>query len=181
MPRPPKLTPEQRAEINLRRASGETFRSIAKLFGVDESTVRGNVSPQIPQVQQTAQKIADAREALAALPPAHQQTALSLADKLRSISVSLAEAACIGAATAHTLQQHASKEAAKIEQAEPEQAGNHLRTVAALTKVANEASHIGLNLLAANRERGRTAGDDAPLVPQGAPVPIFNISLASGE
>lgn len=183
MARPSKLTPHQWQEVEARRATGEGWRSIAKAFGVDESTirVRGKDFPAIPAVRETAQKIVDARTAMAELPAAHQYTAMRLADHLQNIGNSLAEAASLGAGTAKLLQQHAAKEAAEIATAPtPAAKGDCLRTVQALTKVANEASHIGLNLLAAQaRERNRPSDDLTPAAAVlGAAVPVFNITLA---
>lgn len=97
--------------------------------------------------------MADARQAIAALPVAHQYTALSLADKLRSISASLAGAAELGAKTSHRLHALANSEAAKIDDADPTNGKSEaaLRSVALLTKVANEAAAPGMGLIAASK------------------------------
>lgn len=110
-------------------------------------------------MRETARQIADAQSALAALPVAQQYTALSLAEKLRNISGSLASAAELGAATAHRLHALANSEVAKVDDAEPMASLDSLRNVGVLTKLANDSSHIALNLLAANKDRVKAAED----------------------
>ena len=152
MGRPSKLSPAQWAEVERRVAEGEAIRPLAKEFGVDEAAIRRRVSPQTPQVRRVAAKIAETQAELAALPVAHQHLAVSLADKLRNISQSLASAAELGAKTAHRLQALANSEVAKVDDAEPLQSLDNLRGVGVLTKLANESAATALNLLSANRE-----------------------------
>ena len=160
MARPSKLSPEQWAEVGRRAAEGESTRALARVFGVDEAAIRRKVNPQTPRIKEAAEKVVAARAALAALPVAQQYTALSLADKLRNISASLASAAELGAATAHRLHALANSEVAKVDDAEPLASAESLRAVAGLVKLGNDAAQIGVNLLAANKERIK-AQDDA--------------------
>ena len=153
MARPSKLSPAQWAEVERRAAEGESVAALAKAFGVGRSTISDRVSGVSDRVRETAHKVAEAQTALAALPVAQQYTALTLADKLRNISASLASAAELGAATAHRLHALANSEVAKVDDAEPMASLDSLRNVGVLTKLANESSHIALNLLAANRAR----------------------------
>ena len=159
MARPSKLSPEQWREIERRSAEGESTASLAKEFGVGRSTISDRVSGVSDRVRETARQIADAQSALAALPVAQQYTALSLAEKLRNISGSLASAAELGAATAHRLHALANSEVAKVDDAEPMASLDSLRNVGVLTKLANDSSHIALNLLAANKDRVKAAED----------------------
>lgn len=152
MARPSKLTPAQWAEVERRAAEGESARALAREFGVDEAAIRRRVSPQTPRIIAAAEKVAEARSALAELPPAQQYRALNLADKLRNISTSLASAAELGAATAHRLQSLANSEVQKIDDAQPLASLEAMKGVKALTDLANGASSIALNLLAANKE-----------------------------
>jgi hypothetical protein len=115
--------------------------------------VRARVNPQTPRVIAAAKKVAEARSALAELPPAQQYRALNLADKLRNISASLASAAELGAATAHRLQALANTEVAKVDDAQPMQSLENLRNVGVLAKLANDSAAIALNLVAANKDQ----------------------------
>lgn len=154
MGRPSKLSPEQWAEIDRRRLEGESRRSLAREFGISEAALREREAKfgAIETVREVAAKIVDARQSLAALPLAAQVSAQSLADKLRSISTSLACAAQLGAATAHRLQSLANSEVGKVDDAEPMASLENLRNVGVLTKLANDSASIALNLLSANKE-----------------------------
>ena len=153
MARPSKLSPDQRAEVARRLAEGEGLRALAREFGVGPATIsRLSVSERPEQVRDVAKQLAEAQSALAALPPAQQYRAISLADKLRSISTSLASAAELGAKTAHRLQALSNSEVAKVDDAQPMASLESLRNVGVLTKLANESASIALNLLAANKE-----------------------------
>lgn len=170
MARPSKLSPEQWAEVERRASEGESIRSLARSFGVDESSIRARVSPQTPRVKEVAQKVVEAREALATLPVPQQYVALSLADKLRSISTSLASAAELGAKTAHRLHSLANSQVAKVDDAEPMKSLGELRDVGVLTKLANDSANIAINLLAANRETVQKI--NAPAEPEEAKEPL---------
>lgn len=177
MARPSKLSPEQWAEVASRAAAGESVRALARAYGVDEAAIRRRVSPQTPQVRTVAAKLADAHDALAALPVAQQYTAIGLAEKLRNISSSLASAAELGAATSHRLHALANSEVAKVDDAEPMASLDSLRNVGVLTKLANESSHIALNLLAANKDAVRSLNDAPPARPTIDPTKLSSRAL----
>ncbi len=150
MSRPPALTPEQQEEVRRRLAAGEGVRALAREFKVGDATIR-RLSAHSAQVRKVAETIVVAQTALAALPVAQQHQALSLADKLRSISDNLAAAAMHGAATAHRLNALANAEVAKVDDATPLQSLEALKGVGVLSKLANESAAVALNLLAANK------------------------------
>lgn len=152
MGRKSKLTPDQWNEIQKRHIDGESLRSLAKEFGVSESSARERISAQSAQIKTVANQIVTAERALAQLPVSAQITAQNLASKLRAISDNLASAAQYGAATAHRLSALANSEVAKVDDADPLASAEKLRGVAALTTLANESGKIALNLLAANKE-----------------------------
>lgn len=162
MGRPSKLTPQQWAEVERRLLAGETPRKLGAEFGLAESAIRKrfgahkSVSAQSAQVRNTAEKIADANRALAALPPSQRPVAMELGDLMSSTSLSLGRAAHIGAMNAHRLQHMANTELQKVDDATPlsdEKSVAALKTVAVLTKMANDAAVVPSNLLAANRDR----------------------------
>lgn len=171
MARPSKLSPDQWLEVERRSAAGEGSRALAKAFGIDEAAIRRRVNPQTPQVRKVAEQLAVAHTALAELPVPQQYTALSLSEKLRNISASLAGAAEHGAATAYRLNALANSEVAKVDDAAPMESLENLRNVGVLTKLANESAHVALNLLSANKERMQKLDEppkeeQAPLRPQ---------------
>lgn len=169
MARPSKLTPAQWNEVHRRLAEGEGVRKLAAEFGVSPATIcKGGVSKQTERVQKVAQKLADAQTSLAELPVRQQHMAVNLADKLRNISTSLASAAELGAATAHRLNALANTEVAKVDDVNPLESIDNLKSVGVLTKLANESAHVALNLLNANKEAVKDLNsadrgdDDAP-------------------
>jgi hypothetical protein len=153
MPRPSKLTPEQWADIDRRLVAGEVPSDLAREFKVHPSQIcRRTVSQNVQSVRIVAQKIAESQDALAALPRTAQYQALNLAEKLRSISGSLASAAELGAKTAHRLTALSNSEVQKIDDEEPMSSMENLRGVAVMTKLANDSASIALNLLSANKD-----------------------------
>lgn len=160
MSRPPALSPAQQDEVRRRLAAGEGVRALAREFKTSDATIR-RLSSHSSRVRNVAETLAAAQTALEALPVAHQHDALALAEKLRNISRSLASAAELGARTAHRLHALANSEAAKVDDADPAASADRLRGVGVLTKLANDAAHVPLNLLAANRDRVKTLDDQA--------------------
>ena len=90
MARPSKLSPDQWREIEQRLLSGESASALAREFGINPSQITRKVSQVSQKVQVVAQSLAKAHTELAALPVAQQYAAVNLADKLRSISNSIA-------------------------------------------------------------------------------------------
>lgn len=160
MPRPSKLSPAQWKEVERRALQGESASALGREFGVSEGAIRKriagerSISEQSTKVREVAEKLADAEIALRALPLGQRQVAIDLSEKLRSISSSLASAAELGAKTAHRLHALANSEVGKVDDAAPlsTESINALKGVGVLTKLANESSHVALNLLAANKE-----------------------------
>lgn len=166
MARPSKLSPAQWAEIERRMAAGETASDLAREFEVHPSQITRRVTQVSQRVRNVAQQVAAAQTALAELPVPQQYTALSLAEKLRNISMSVASAAELGAMTGHRLHALANSEVAKVDDADPLASADKLKGVAILTKLANESLSPALNLLAANKERMKADPDG----PNGAPA-----------
>jgi transposase-like protein len=159
MARPSKLSPEQWREIERRLAAGEGASELAREYGVHPSQITRRVTQISQNVRNVAQSLAKAQTELAALPVPQQYAAVSLAEKLRAISVSLANAAELGAKTAHRLHALANSEVEKVDDADPlrPESMEALKGVSVLTKLANDSSQIAVNLLNANRETVKEA------------------------
>jgi hypothetical protein len=167
--RPPALTPAQQQEVQRRLAAGEGVRALAAEYKVGKATI-GRLAGHAGHVRKVAEKLAEAQNALAALPLVHQHTALNLAEKLRSISDNLASAAELGAKTSHRLQALANSQVAKVDDADPMKSIAELRDVGVLTKLANDSASIALNLLSANKptvERLNQPEEPAPSLDPG--------------
>lgn len=162
MARPSKLTPDQWSEIDRRLMGGESASALAREFGINPSQITRRVSQVTQKVRNVAQSLAKAKSELAELPVAQQYAAVSLAEKLRNISNSIASAAELGAKTAHRLHALANSEVEKVDDANPLESMEALKGVGVLTKLANDSSHIALNLLAANKETVKEANQTQP-------------------
>lgn len=154
MARQSKLAPHQWEQVQRRLLAGETASALGREFGVDEAIIRrkfghSRKSESPKEVRNAARLVADANDALDALPPMQRQVALTLAEELREISRSLAAAARLGSQTAVVLAAKAHQQAATVEDVDG------LRAVAALTRTANEAAHVGLQMLRSNEDQVR--------------------------
>ena len=155
MGRPSKLTPDQWRQIEKRVAAGEGVRALAAEFGVNPAAISRRFPQQAQQaVRNVAEKLAAAQTELAALPVPQQHLAIQLADELREISQHLAAAARFGSATAHRLAAVAHAQVQALDDAEPlsDASVTALKGVSALTRLANDAAQVGLNLLKANED-----------------------------
>lgn len=163
------LTADQWIAIERRHVvDGESINALAIEFGVNESSIRRKIKPNKAESKSTENPLkiialekvkSDAEskriaESIAQLPYAKQQIVSDLAAKLTGISNQLAGAAYFGAATSHRLSGIAHGKAMEIDDASPltEESMESLKGIAVLTKMANDSSQIGLNLLAANKE-----------------------------
>ena len=176
----PKLSPQQQDEIRRRLAAGtDTVRALAAEFGVGKATI-GRLSGHSGQIRDVAHKVAEAQTALDALPVAHQHQALSLAEKLRSISFSYASAAELGARTAHRFHALANSEAQKVDDANPlsSHSLDAMKGIAVLTKLGNEALIPASNLLAANKPTIERINAEKPAEPQLDPSKLSPATLA---
>lgn len=169
MARPSKLTEKQWLEIGKRLLDGEQGRALAREFGVSEAAIRKRHSTQNKQIKDVANQVVAAEQAFKSLPVGAQISAQNLIDELRSISMHLASAAKYGSATAHRLAGIAHGKVSEIDDSTPmnEESMEALKGIAVLTRMANDSSQIGLNLLSANKDRiarnEKEQEDDVPL------------------
>jgi hypothetical protein len=147
MGRKSKLTNKQWAEIEKRSLQGEGISDLAREFGVDRAAISRRVSQQNKTINRVANQIVDTDRALKSLPISQQIATISLADDLRAITENLASAAKYGAMTAHRLSGIANAQVDKIDDVDPLLSKETLTGIAILTKVANDSSMIGMNLL----------------------------------
>jgi transposase-like protein len=178
MGRKSSLTPEQWAEVERRHlVGGESINSLAKEFGIAESSVRRKIKPNNAESEKPGnpllalaqekvrveQESREITERIAELPFARQNIVNDLARKLANISMQMGSAAEYAAANTHRLMGIAHLKIAEIDDAAPfsEESRQVMKDVAAVTALANESSKIPLNLLAANKEAFSTpAGDE---------------------
>lgn len=154
MGRPSKLTDAQWEQIGKRLLAGDSAADLAREFGVSKAAISTRFSKRNENIKSVAKQIVETERALSFLNVSEQIAARSLADDLKAISEHLAGAARYGSATAHRLSGIAHSKASEIDDASPltPESIESLKGIAVLTKMANEASEIGVNLLRANKE-----------------------------
>lgn len=176
MGRPSKLTTAQWEEVGRRLLAGETASALGREFDISEAAIRKkfgsheSVSAKSTKVRAVAEKLADANLALQALPPAQRSVAVDLAEELRTMSVSVARAANLGAKTGHRLHALANSEVAKVDDADPLASLETLRNVGVLTKLGNDSLAPALNILAANKDRVKEVTTPPPEEERHAPL-----------
>ena len=154
MGRKSSLTDKQWAEIEKKLIAGESGRQLAKVYGISEAAIRKRFGSHVKQIKDVANQLVAAEAAFDSLPISAQISARTLANELREISLHLAGAARYGSATAHRLSGIAHGKVQEIDDSKPldEASLESLKGIAVLTRMANDSSQIGLNLLAANKE-----------------------------
>lgn len=170
MPRKSVLSDLQWAEVGKRLLEGEGPTQIAadltaKGFPIKESSIREHFErrgQKTSSIQDVAARLFEAETELRALPTQAQVQAITLARRLRNISDSLAAAAEHSAATTLRLTALANEQIQLVDDAQPAKSAENLKASALLTKAANEAAHIPLNLLAANRDTVKRITDEPP-------------------
>lgn len=183
MGRPSKLTDKQWSEIEAKLLEGESRRSLADKYGVSEAAIRKRFGSHIEKIKAVANQVVAAERAMQDLPVSSQVAAANYAAKLRALSDHLLGAATYGAATSHRLNGIAHAKVQEIDDAAPLTAESleALKGVAALTKIANESAHIGLNLLAANKDTVKELNQAAKPVPQRVMVEVVDASIPDAE
>ena len=163
MGRKSSLTEKQWHEIGQRLLAGEAGRVLAREFGISETAIRKRFGSQNKQIKEVANQVVAAEIAFKALPVSSQISAQNLIDELRAVSMHLAGAAKYGSATAHRLAGIAHGKVQEIDDAMPLDAESleSLKGIAVLTRMANESSQIGINLLNANKDRIKRIDDAA--------------------
>lgn len=152
MGRSSKLSPGQWLEIEKRLLHGESPADLAKEAGVHRSQITRRFSQQLQKIKNVANQIVAANESLSELPVAQQVAAVSFAQSLASTSSKLATAAELSAGTASMLALLAHSKMKEVaDSPKPLERADEIKTVGVLSSLANEASKIPLNLLAANK------------------------------
>lgn len=154
MGRPSKLSEKQWHDVEAMVLAGKPLRSIAKQFGISESSIRGRLSAQIAETKAVANQIVDTKQRLSALPISAQIRAQQLADEMLAVSAYLASAAQHGAKVSRESMELAAKQFESVNHDDPMESADILQGIAALTRIANESSTIGRDLLKTFKDDG---------------------------
>ena len=168
MGRKSKLTEQQWDEVQNRILEGESMRSLAKEFGVSESSIRAKKSTRVEKIKKVANQVIEAECAVKNLDLNAQLAVNEYASKLRSISSNLMDSALNGSIVSSRLSRIAARKASEINEADPMESQEELQAISALNKLGNDAAAIGLNLVKANNELINKDSGDKDLTPWGA-------------
>lgn len=154
MGRKSKLSDKEWADVRERLLAGESVRALAREYGVSSSRISEFKTERVDLIKDAANQLVAAECSVKSLKLADQPIALDYAARLRSLSSNLLEAAHNGAETSAKLSRIAKRQAALVDEHEPMNSQQELQSIAALTKLSNDAAQTGVNLL-------RSAKDDA--------------------
>jgi hypothetical protein len=178
MGRPSKLSEKQWSEIGQRLLNGEKAADLAREYGVSKPVISARFSKRTETVRNVAQQILETEQALTSLPLSEQVQAVTLAGKLRSISMHMADAANYSAATTHRLAGMAHIRTQDIPDGPlTAEAKAVIQDVVALQRSANEASSIPLNLLNANKDAVKLVNQDTPVTPVKVVIQVEDASV----
>jgi Helix-turn-helix domain of resolvase len=144
------LSEAQWAIILERRLAGEGVSDLAKEFGVPQTTVSRNISVKARAIKAAANGLFSADKFLKTLPITVRGHSMSLVDEMKSMSMHLASAGKINAASAHRLSVLANEKVDALESGKLDREG--LQEAAALLQVSNDAAKIGLNILSSQKD-----------------------------
>lgn len=180
MGRPSKLSDSQWAEVAKRLVAGEKAADLAREFGISKTAISVRVSKRAETIQEVAQKIVETERALGQLEVADQLVVVNLASKLRAMSEDLVDAGSMGAKTALKLHAIAHQQISTIDvraKLTPE-AIEVVKSVAAISRTANEASAIGVGLMTNQKKTvEKSIHDELPSVGGGVMAPVFNVTV----
>ena len=159
MGRKSKLNEKQWAEVQRRMLDGEPIRALAREFGVSEGSLRAQKSKRVETIKDVANQVVATECAIKSLDFDAQCAVNDYASKLRAMASNLLSAAHSGSVTSARLAAIAEKESQKINPDEPMESAEQLQAIAALNRLGNDAAQIGLQVLKANQDAVKDAGD----------------------
>lgn len=159
MGRPSKLDDRQWEQITTRNLKGESICQLAKEFKVSKALISERLSKNKTPLKTIANQIVEVEELYHNLNLSEQRIVNNLAESIKAISHNLAGTARNGSITAFRLSSIACNQSAKINFDDPMESQEILQSISGLTKIANEASVVGMQLLNANKEANKQKDD----------------------
>lgn len=149
------------SRVNL---GAESYRTIAKDYGITEGAIRKRFPNRNRDIKEVATNLANAEMALERLPLRSQTAARTLADDLKEITSHLCGAAKYGAMTAHRLNGIAQSQVELIDDSSPFGDMTTLQSIAVLNKMSNVAGDLGVRILAANKDLSKPSENTSDLL-----------------
>lgn len=174
MGRKSKLSDAQWGEFERRLLSGEKQADLCREYGVSKQVASARFSGRKNTINDVANQIVTANRNLMNLDQSGQSLAIDLARSLMTISENMAHAAISGSYTAMRLNQIAANQIDKIDEDNPLNSEEHIRSIAMLTKTGNEASLISRELLNAQAKKKETGAGEDDEIPTRVAVKVID-------
>jgi transcriptional regulator with XRE-family HTH domain len=153
MARPPKLNDRQKEEIKAKRLRGITLVELAKEYNVSFALISSTVSERVSEMDKVARSIANAKLPLKDFNVSERASITTFAEELIEISTNISKTARHTSSVAAKYAEIASLQFDRIDPLKTlEENTDSIRSVNAMVDGANKASHVSLNLIAANKE-----------------------------
>lgn len=156
------LTEKQWEDIGTRLLAGESARALAREYKITEGPIRARFKTQHEEIKIVANQIVKAESALKSLPIKTQIKTLDYAEKLRSISDNMLGGASHSASNFNRLAMFANEQTEKLDPSKTlDDNAEALKSIAALTRMANDAAVVPMALLNSNKEAAKS-GESVP-------------------
>ena len=158
MGRKAKLTPQQIKHYQDRHLAGESIRSLAKLAGVGEATLRDYIGESARKIKDVANQIVATDLALKSLPIHAQTAAQDHAARIQRMRANLATGFEMLSGNFMRLASMSQTELAKVDETAmlEEKTLDRLKSVARLTRMANDSVEAPLRMAAAVEAMGES-------------------------
>ena len=153
--RPSKLTDAQWQDVLRRRLRRESYRSLARDYGVTEAAIRLKISQSEKEIKRTAKQVVAVSEQIDAMPPAAQVEVFNIAQCMQEGKQLLISAGMRGARVADRLNAVAVKQMEKVDINNPGNHGDEITMAIGCTKGADLSGQMMMKLLVAG------IGDDS--------------------
>ncbi|MEQ1683471.1 MAG: helix-turn-helix domain-containing protein [Burkholderiaceae bacterium] len=170
MGRKSKLTEAQWFEVERRLVEGVNRTALAREYGISEAAIRQRKTSDVEKIKSVANQLVATTLALRELPITSQTSAQNFAARMLALQDNVVGAAAMGAANAHRLHGIANGIVQRVDDSDPLASMESMKAVALLTKMGNDAAHIALNLLAANKG----APLESPELPSSLPENVLD-------
>lgn len=143
-----KIPPSKWADI-LRRfiVEGESASALAREIGVTEGAIRKRAGTKRYEVKDLANQIVTSQKKYDSYDDSTKVLVDDMVSQLRAISNNIARAAISSSATSARLSKIAEAQTLKIDEDNPMETAEELQAISALTKMANDAAIIPMNLI----------------------------------
>lgn len=163
--------------------SGEkSIREIARKYGVSEGSIRNKFAHNLSKAKDLALQKKQVDDEFNSLPPIAHNYALRILSDLQAASESFASATKSSGVITQKLYEFAEKETEKLDPGKSADENKvTLGSINTLTKIANSASYVGLNLLSSNKDRLNAPPDDTQNLKDMSDDELLKIATGGGS